>query len=1020
MNRSLLVVLCICLTLTTILPLVSSVNAAEADDEGVHHVVSKKNDAGVIHSVSIDEQEIRVIGSVSEQVDLSGKEISLYELATYEDISAYKSKTPVLTFEGPLDSRDFNLSIDRFDEERDRLYSKFLVVLKDAGVPESNPLIVGNPTYPSDIQFEAKHQFPFPVTQSKKGLQVQMVDDAEELGISHAAINYALNDLMYTENTDPEDTIVFEVDGEEFYFRKSHVESMDRQIKSLSDNGILVNLILLMYGNMPKNSPAEQLIHPDAELGQGTVFAFNTANAAGVKYFKAAMEFIMDRYTREDEKYGRAVGYIVGNEVDAQWTWQNMGEKTVDEFMEHYARTVRMVYQTARKYYNHPRVYISLTHSWTEPVEQDSLKYYKGREVIDTMNALSKAHGDFPWHIAHHPYPENLFDPATWEDESAVDSVDTPKVTFKNLHILADYVKRDTLKYNDTSRRIILSEQGFHTPNYSTKAQKLQAAAYAYAYYKTQFLDEIDSFILHRHVDHQLEGGLNLGMWTFDPERPEPSAPGVKKSIYHVFKKIDTDESLEVTEFAKEIIGIDTWEDIIPNFDASVLAQRVQPVFVGTEWVKKSLGSHQMIANFNSDTSNWEAAENAQAVALETQDAYEGTGALKVDFNALAKLWRGAVVTLDEPVDVSTTPYLNLALKLPEFEQMEVYEAKVKVYDGLEYAEGLIALDPRSGWNRVALDLSDWDGVDSVDRIKVWVRANTNHDWSGSFLIDDVFFSKRVVPQGGHTNLKIAATKGKGKLYPGSKMEVVIANYDTSPLRGNIEILDSEDIRFSEDYVHVNGIKPGESKTFSLTVTSYRTSSEEVSFPFRYRARTIEVTPTEQIRLMPREPDDPNVALLFDFEDDVQEWQAGENVDTIERVEHFLNGPQSPYLGESALEAVSTSEVKATDWRTVSWIPNEPVDLSNASEFFYYINSYGGLPNATYETRVTLYNGEETLSKTFPMKADNWNEINVEIGDWAFKDHVTQVDISFRAVGNDMGWTPRFQLDFVGYEKIVY
>ena len=68
-------------------------------------------------------------------------------------------------------------------------------------------------------------------------------------------------------------------------------------------------------------------------------------------------------------------------------------------------------------------------------------------------------------------------------------------------------MKQPKFMYGDEARRIILSEQGFHSGDNSPEGQQLQAAAYAYAYYITDFLDGIDSFILHRHVDHAEEYG---------------------------------------------------------------------------------------------------------------------------------------------------------------------------------------------------------------------------------------------------------------------------------------------------------------------------------------------------------------------------------------------------------------------------------------------------------------------------------------------------------------------------------
>ena len=83
----------------------------------------------------------------------------------------------------------------------------------------------------------------------KKGLQVEMTDDAEQLGVKHGAINVAFNQLMLEKPVSAAATIPFAVDGRTFYFDRAYTESLDGQIKALSDNGALVDLILILYSD---------------------------------------------------------------------------------------------------------------------------------------------------------------------------------------------------------------------------------------------------------------------------------------------------------------------------------------------------------------------------------------------------------------------------------------------------------------------------------------------------------------------------------------------------------------------------------------------------------------------------------------------------------------------------------------------------------------------------------------------------------------------------------------------------
>jgi hypothetical protein len=154
-----------------------------------------------------------------------------------------------------------------------------------------------------------------------------------------------------------------------------------------------------------------------------------------------------------------------------------------------------------------------LEHHWNIRYPSgDAQQAFPARAFVDYFAQRAKAGGDFDWHLAFHPYPENLFEPRFWNDQSATTQVlTTPRITFKNIELLPAYLRRRELRFKGQPRHIILSEQGFHTPD-RPDGEKLQAAAFCYAYKKIERLDGIDAFILHRHVDNAAEGGPLLGL----------------------------------------------------------------------------------------------------------------------------------------------------------------------------------------------------------------------------------------------------------------------------------------------------------------------------------------------------------------------------------------------------------------------------------------------------------------------------------------------------------------------------
>lgn len=384
---------------------------------------------------------------------------------------------------------------------------------------------------------------PFPSGNSKKGLQVQMVDDALALGVAHAALNINLAQVLHPTGDSNSPSWVCE--GRTLRFHSGYLDSMDRQIRPLSENGVVVSLILLNY--VSSDPEVRRILqHPDYDSTcPNHLSAFHLETEEGRIGLKGTLEFLADRWSRREGPHGRVWNWIVGNEVNSHWFWSNQGRVTIEEFVDGYLPVVRLVHDAVRRGSPRGRVYVSLDHHWNIRYAGGDLgQTFAGRPFLDRFAAQARAGGDFEWHVAYHPYPENLFEPRSWLDTTATDDWrTTPRITFKNLEQLLVYLDQPALRFEGRRRRVILSEQGFHTPE-GPDGERIQAEAFAYAWNRVVGLDGIDAFILHRHVDHRDEGGLRLGLWTRRSDTV--STPDRPKLIHGVFQRAGPATRLEV------------------------------------------------------------------------------------------------------------------------------------------------------------------------------------------------------------------------------------------------------------------------------------------------------------------------------------------------------------------------------------------------------------------------------------------------------------------------------------------
>ena len=466
---------------------------------------------------------------------------TVLERAPYETEEATLKKGGIPCREERGEGQRLRLSFQRFVHEEDRLYHCFSV-METCGDEKRR---LGGPCCVTDMDAVSAWDYAYPTASTLKGLQVKRLEDGLKLGLGHAALNMNLPCILQAQNSG--DAIIYRLGDREFYFNRAYMEAMDAKIKALTNQGVVVNLIIInrreWHGAWGDPALDSVLMHPCLHP-EGVVSAFHVTNRDAFAYYQACLEFLSQRYMRPDGRYGRVCGWIIGNEVNAQWIYSNAGEMELSSFVREYTLALRTAFYAVRKYYAQARVYVSLDHCWNMTNEDQPLRFYKGLEFITAMNRIIREEGDFYWCMAYHPYPQDLSRADFWNDELAWDGFDTGKITYKNIEVLPAFLAQESFLCRGERRRIILSEQGVCSGR-TPEEEALQADAFVLAYEKIVRIPEIDSFIYHSHIDEKQEG-LYLGLLAED---------GRRKAIYDCFAAVDGPRGEELFRAARERVG---------------------------------------------------------------------------------------------------------------------------------------------------------------------------------------------------------------------------------------------------------------------------------------------------------------------------------------------------------------------------------------------------------------------------------------------------------------------------------
>lgn len=480
------------------------------------------------------------------------------------EITPYDELTEMAAFQKgvQINGGPFSVELERYVEydgfHYDRALSKWVI----AGSAQSRASIRSHARHADRIV--AQHDTKPAILASRKGLGGfarfrGFTSDLDDLSITSATVNIAVTSIMRL-NEAP-NTFPYNYSGKTYYIDRQYVSQLDQTLQATASRGIVVAAIILLEEASKAVDPEMGALVEHAHFaGDGAFFTMPRLDrAASVHAYAAMLDFLASRYTRPDSRYGRIHKWILHNEIDIGFEWTNMGEdRPMHVYLDAYHKSMRMCQAIARSYDAHAEVMASFTHSWAEP---DGIKGYAALDMIEGLLAYSRAEGDFSWGLACHPYPQDIKEPKTWEDERAVFHLRTPLVTFKNLEVLDAWIKLPENKFQQSVKRTLwLTENGTNSPTYSEQDLREQAAGFAYAWKQFKHLDGIDAMQWHNWIDGRAEFGLRIGLRRF-PDDEE--APGGKKPVWYLYQAAGTDREDEVFAPYKSVIGIQSWDEVM-------------------------------------------------------------------------------------------------------------------------------------------------------------------------------------------------------------------------------------------------------------------------------------------------------------------------------------------------------------------------------------------------------------------------------------------------------------------------
>ena len=728
MKRTLSILCALFALLLCLAMLVSCGDKVEVSESSVTDVTINKKGTEISVKAVLTEADLEAFKSS----DIYTQKLYLMAIEPGETTQDASGKQP-LAETGMSTSPKFtvNLYADGNLQAHSRLHCAFAIAAYNKTL--DSYVLLTAPAYVSNIADLAENKSDFPTAASIKGLHSTISSDASYLGVAHTVVELDPSVLILDGYADNAHAYVY--DGQTYYLNRGKLDLLDKQVSEATAQGSVVYFRLRMHTSPENANALVSCLYADGAATKGNrTWAIWMDDDKSASLMAGFLDFITARYTDPAGTHGFCGALIIGRSVNESNNNHNAGSVEFSDYVSRYAALVRLAHSTLKSHYANGRVYVSVSNNLSNTDILGTKADWTTNYFLNQFNLEALRGGDFDWNVAISAYHYNNNEPL-WSDNN-----NNNATTLSPAHV-EDFmwISQSDHYYRGERRHTIISDFEISAP---ADDQNVQAASYAYAYYKVLESGMADALIYSAHTDAQslIKGS---GLWMTDSKGNITE----KRALYNIFLTIDTKDTsvLDALLMGSRVPG---WGSI---YDAQKNKAATRQFVTGKDVTEKPSGKSQTLFSFTDGTTAGFTPDDSVAFLELSKDATLGWPVLGARLNRTqSAAYMGISNTSLQGSDLkgiktfALTMCADVDTETPVSIKLRLYkqgEKTLSAGDGSVLYEDVTEITANT-WQTVYFDVSEFTAlVDGDDPITVSVQIKVpevTENGSCALLLDRV------------------------------------------------------------------------------------------------------------------------------------------------------------------------------------------------------------------------------------------------------------------------------------------